>query len=461
MRRNHRIHMVGIGGSGMCGIAEVLLNLGHIVTGSDIKETTVTERLRQLGAVIHIGHRAENIGVADVVVTSSAVASDNAEVIAAHARKIPVIPRAEMLAELMRLKISITIAGAHGKTTTTSMTGLVLQDAGLDPTIVIGGRLQALASNARAGQGEFIVVEADESDRSFLKLYATIAVITNMDKEHLDHYADFEDIMKSFIQFANKVPFYGAVIVCLDNEANRSIIPYIQRKVVTYGFTEEADFYAVPILQKEYSSEFEVYYSKMKLGMVRLNVPGTHCIVNSLAAIAVANELNISFDVARDSLEGFHGVDRRFQLKAQANDILLIDDYAHHPTEILTTLKAARDGWNRRIVAVFQPHRYTRLYHLFNEFANCFENADVVVLTDIYPAGEKPIQNVSSERLAEAIIGKEVIFHQDIDSLPEKVLSIVRPGDMVLFLGAGSITTAATHAAKLLEESAQKAKTNE
>lgn len=444
--------MVGIGGSGMCGIAEVLLNLGHIVTGSDIKSTAVTERLVELGATIHIGHRAENIGMADVVVTSSAVATDNPEVVAAHTRKIPVIPRAEMLAELMRLKYSITISGAHGKTTTTSMTGLVLQDAGLDPTIVIGGRLQALGSNARAGQGDYIVVEADESDRSFLKLYATIAVITNMDAEHLDHYADFEDIKKSFIQFANKVPFYGAVILCLDNPANRSIIPYIQRRVVTYGLTEEADFYALPVSQKEYSSEFEVYYSKMRLGTIRLNVPGNHSIVNSLAAIAVANELNISFDVARKSLERFRGVDRRFQLKAEKNDILVIDDYAHHPTEIKTTLKAAREGWNRRIVAVFQPHRYSRLFHLFNEFTQCFESADVLVLTDIYPAGEKPIHGVSSEALSQAISGREVIYHKEVDTLPEAILSIAKPGDMVLFLGAGSITAAATRMAKLLEE---------
>lgn len=446
--------MVGIGGSGMSGIAEVLLNLGHIVSGSDLKESLTTQRLTQLGAVIQIGHRGENVGMADVVVTSSAVESDNPEVIAAHARKVPVIPRAEMLAELMRLKYSITIAGAHGKTTTTSMTGMILHDAGLDPTIVIGGRLQALDSNARVGQGEFIVVEADESDRSFLKLFATIGVITNMDAEHLDHYSDFEDIKRSFIQFANKVPFYGSVILCLDNAANRSIIPYIQRRVVTYGLSEEADFRAVPILQKEYSSEFEVYFSQMNLGTVKLNVPGRHCIVNSLAAIAVANELGVSFDVARSSLERFHGVDRRFQLKAEVNDILLIDDYAHHPTEIKTTLKAARDGWNRRIIAVFQPHRYTRLFHLFSEFAGCFENADVIVMTDIYAAGEKPIHDVSVERLANAIAGKEVILHKDIESLPERVLSIARPGDMVLFLGAGSITGAATRTAKLLQESA-------
>lgn len=446
--------MVGIGGSGMSGIAEVLLNLGHLVSGSDLKESATTQRLTQLGAVVQIGHRGENVGMADVVVTSSAVESDNPEVIAAHARKVPVIPRAEMLAELMRLKYSITIAGAHGKTTTTSMTGMILHDAGLDPTIVIGGRLQALDSNARVGQGEFIVVEADESDRSFLKLFATIGVITNMDAEHLDHYSDFEDIKRSFIQFANKVPFYGSVILCLDNEPNRSIIPYIQRRVVTYGLSDEADFRAVPILQKEYSSEFEVYYSQMNLGTVKLNVPGRHCIVNSLAAIAVANELGVSFDVARSSLERFHGVDRRFQLKAHVNDILLIDDYAHHPTEIKTTLKAARDGWNRRIIAVFQPHRYTRLFHLFSEFAGCFENADVIVMTDIYAAGEKPIPDVSVERLAGAITGKEVLLHKDIESLPERVLSIAQPGDIVLFMGAGSITGAATRTAKLMQENA-------
>ncbi|HET6267543.1 MAG TPA: UDP-N-acetylmuramate--L-alanine ligase [Acidobacteriota bacterium] len=450
--KKHRIHMVGIGGSGMCGIAEVLLTLGHVVSGSDIKASAVTERLEKLGARVSIGHRGENLGAADVVVTSSAVSEDNPEVIAAHARKIPVIPRAEMLAELMRLKTSITIAGAHGKTTTTSMTGLVLHDAGLDPTIVIGGRLQALESNARAGQGEYIVVEADESDRSFLKLYATIAVITNIDAEHLDHYTDLDDIKRAFVQFANKVPFYGAVIICLDNEANRSIIPQIQRKVVTYGFSPDADFYAVPVTQHEAVSEFEVYFAKMKLGTVRLSVPGKHCIVNSLAAIAVANELNVSFDIARDSLARFHGVDRRFQIKGEVNDILVVDDYAHHPTEIRATIRAAREGWNRRIVAIFQPHRYTRLQHLFDEFTECFEDADLVILTDLYPAGEKPIPGVSSEMLAKAIHGKEVLFHKDIETLPEAVLSVTKPGDMLLFLGAGSITGAAAKTAAALQE---------
>jgi len=292
--------MVGIGGSGMCGIAEILLDLGHSVSGSDLKETPVTERLASLGAVICTGHSSQNVGNADVVVISSAVSSDNPEVLAAKAKKIPVIPRAEMLAELMRLKYSVTIAGAHGKTTTTSMTGLMLHDAGMDPTIIIGGRLQAFGSNVRAGRGEFIVVEADESDGSFLKLSATIAVITNIDAEHLDHYEDMNAIRRSFIEFANKVPFYGAVILCLDNEENRKILPQIQRKVVTYGLSPESDFRAAPIQSKEFSSEYEVYHHEMKLGIVKLNVPGVHSIVNSLAAIAVASELGDSFDRARE-----------------------------------------------------------------------------------------------------------------------------------------------------------------
>ncbi|HSE39918.1 MAG TPA: UDP-N-acetylmuramate--L-alanine ligase [Acidobacteriota bacterium] len=447
-----RIHMVGIGGSGMCGIAEILLDLGHSVSGSDLKESAVTARLASLGALIQIGHAAENVGNSDVVVISSAVSADNPEVITARARKIPVIPRAEMLAELMRIKYGITIAGAHGKTTTTSMTGLVLHDAGLDPTIIIGGRLQAFGSNARAGRGEFIVVEADESDGSFLKLSASIAVITNIDSEHLDHYKDLDEIRRSFIEFANKVPFYGAVILCIDNAENRNIMPFIQRKAITYGLSHEADFRAVPIQMKEFSSEYEVYHHNMRLGVVKLHVPGMHSIVNSLAAIAAASELEISFDTARTSLAHFRGVDRRFQLRAEANDILIVDDYAHHPSEIEATLNAARQGWNRRIVAVFQPHRYTRLYHLFNDFTRCFNQADVLVLTDIYAAGEEPIPDVTIDRFVKTLHHPNSILHKDINTLPEKVLSIVRPGDLVLFLGAGNITSAAEKAGKLLLE---------
>ena len=454
--KQYQIHMVGIGGSGMCGIAEVLLDLGHRVTGSELKETATTARLATLGATIHIGHSASNVASPDVVVVSSAVSSENPEVIAARVKKIPVIPRAEMLAELMRLKYCITIAGAHGKTSTTSMTGLLLQDAGMDPTIVIGGRLQALGSHARSGESEFIVAEADESDRSFLKLFATIAVITNIDEEHLDHYTDLEDIKRSFLLFANKVPFYGAVILCLDNEGNRSILPMIDRKVITYGFSEEADFRAVPVLAKENVSEFQVFHHGVNLGNVKLNVPGSHNIVNSLAAIAVASQLGISFDTARDSLAHFRGADRRFQMKANANDILIIDDYAHHPSEIQATLNAARQGWNRRIIAAFQPHRYTRLHHLMEDFSNCFDAADVLVLTDVYAAGEKPIPGVTIEKLASSMKHPNVILHKDLDSLPNKVLSLAKAGDMVLFLGAGTITSVADRAAKLLLEQTTK-----
>ena len=450
--KQHQIHMVGIGGSGMCGIAEVLLDLGHRVTGSDMKETATTQRLAGLGAVIHIGHAPQNVGTADVVVISSAVSPDNPEVLNARARNIPVIPRAEMLAELMRLKYSVTIAGAHGKTSTTSMTGLLLQDAGMDPTIVIGGRLQALGSHARSGEGDFIVVEADESDRSFLKLSATIAVITNIDEEHLDHYADLEDIKRSFVLFANKVPFYGSVILCIDNENNRSILPMIERKIITYGFSEEAEFRAVPILLKENTSEFQVFHHRVKLGTVKLNVPGSHNIVNSLAAISVGSELGISFDTARESLSRFRGADRRFQLKGQANDILIIDDYAHHPSEIQATLNAARSGWKRRILAVFQPHRYTRMQHLMDQFATCFDQADQLVLTDIYAAGEKPIPGVTIENLVATMKHPNVTLHKDLESLPQKVLSMAKPGDMILFLGAGTITAVADRTAKLLTD---------
>jgi UDP-N-acetylmuramate--alanine ligase len=448
--KQHQIHMVGIGGSGMCGIAEVLLDLGHKVTGSDMKETATTQRLAGLGAAICIGHAAENVGTADVVVVSSAVSANNPEIMIARANKIPVIPRAEMLAELMRLKYSVTIAGAHGKTSTTSMTGLLLQDAGMDPTIVIGGRLQALGSHARSGEGDFIVVEADESDRSFLKLSATIAVITNIDTEHLDHYSDLEDIKRSFVLFANKVPFYGSVILCIDNENNRNILPMIERKIVTYGFSEEAEFRAIPILQKETTSEFQVFHHRVNLGTVKLNVPGSHNISNSLAAIAVASELGISFDTARESLSRFRGADRRFQVKAQANDILIIDDYAHHPSEIQATLNAARSGWKRRILAVFQPHRYTRLQHLMEQFAGCFDQADQVLLTDIYPAGEKPIPGITIEALVSTMRHPNVALHKELDTLPQKVLSMAHSGDMILFLGAGTITAAADQTAKLL-----------
>lgn len=453
--KKRRIHMVGIGGSGMCGIAEVLLSHGHIVTGSDIKESPVTQRLKEMGAQIFEGHAPENLHTAEVVVISSAVSQDNPEVVAARAKKIPVIPRAEMLAELMRLKYSVTIAGAHGKTTTTSMTGLILQDAEFDPTIVIGGRLKSLGSHARSGAGEYIVVEADESDRSFLKLPATIAVITNIDAEHLDHYHDIEEIKESFLEFTNKVPFYGAVILCIDNDENRSLISQIGRRVVTYGFSADADFRAVPIALKENTCEFQVFHQNMNLGVVKLNVPGNHSIVNSLAAIAVASELGISFDTARQSLGRFAGVDRRFQVRGISNDIMIIDDYAHHPSEIRTTLNAARQGWNRRILAVFQPHRFTRLYHLFESFRECFEAADQLILTDIYPAGEKPILGVTVDALAAGIVKPEVLVHKDLETLPQKVLSLARPGDIVMFLGAGSITSVAEKTAKILAESEQ------
>jgi UDP-N-acetylmuramate--alanine ligase len=450
--KQYQIHMIGIGGSGMCGIAEVLLSLGHRVTGSDLKESSTTQRLSSLGAAIHFGHNASNVGSPDVVVASSAVSADNPEVVAARAKKIPVIPRAEMLAELMRLKYSITIAGAHGKTSTTSMTGILLQDAGLDPTIVIGGRLQALGSNARSGASEFIVVEADESDRSFLKLSATIAVITNIDEEHMDHYSDLEDIKRSFILFANKVPFYGSVVLCIDNEENRSILPMIDRRVITYGFSEDADFRAVPVLIKENTSEFQVFHHGVNLGTVKLSVPGTHNIVNSMASIAVASQLGVSFDTARDSLSRFRGADRRFQMKANVKDILIVDDYAHHPSEIEATLNAARQGWNRRIIAVFQPHRYTRLHHLIDQFACCFDLADVLVLTEVYAAGEKPIPGVTIDKLATSMKHRNVLLHKELDTLPDKVLSLAKPGDIILFLGAGTITSIADHTAKLLME---------
>lgn len=441
-RKLQHIHMVGIGGTGMCGIAEVLLNLGYQVSGSDLQENEATARLTRLGARIYIGHAAENVAGADVVVISSAVREDNVEVLQAKTLKIPVIPRAEMLAELMRMKYGIAVAGAHGKTTTTSMTAMVLEAGGYDPTIIVGGRLNTLGSNAKLGEGDFIVAEADESDRSFLMLSPFIAVLTNIDEEHLDQYHHLEEIKKTFINFANKVPFYCPVILCLDDPNLQSIIPFIERKIITYGFSTQADIQARDFSFEEFSSTSTVFASGKKLGRLKLNVPGKHNILNAMAAIAVGLDLDIPSRTILKALEDYTGTGRRFELKHTLNNVLIIEDYAHHPTEIRATLEAARTGWNRRIVAVFQPHRYTRLSHLMHQFATSFNQADVLLVTEIYPAGEEPIAGVSGQALYEEIrqFGhKNVLFEPVLKNIPSKLVKILEPGDMLLVLGAGNV----------------------
>jgi UDP-N-acetylmuramate--alanine ligase len=437
-----RIHFVGIGGIGMSGIAELLLNLGYQVSGSDLKRSPLTDRLATLGGKINAGHRAENIQGAHVVVTSSAVHPDNVEVVEAKKRHIPVIPRVEMLAELMRLKYGVAVAGAHGKTTATSMIATVLVHGGLDPTAVIGGRLNAFGSNAKLGKGDFLVAEADESDGSFLKLSPTIAIVTNIDREHMDHYADLEGIRTAFASFVNKVPFYGAAIVCLDNPNIQAIIPRIERPIVTYGINSPADLTASQIEFEDFGSACRIQYRKNALGNLRLQIPGEHGILNALSAIATGLELDIPYKTIATALESFQNADRRFQIKGRKNDILVVDDYGHHPTEIVATLKAARNACGRRIVTVFQPHRYTRVQALEADFAQSFHDADLVVVAPIYAAGEKAIPGVTAERLVERIreLGHgDACYAPDFASIGKILKQRLRSGDLLLTLGAGDI----------------------
>lgn len=439
-QRYQNLHFVGIGGIGMSGIAEVLLNLGYRISGSDQKRSPITARLKKKGARIHYGHKASHIEGAQVVVISSAVRPTNPEVAAAKKAGIPVIPRAEMLAELMRLKYGIAVAGSHGKTTTTSLVGQVLSGAGMDPTMVIGGRLNSLRSNAKLGKGEFLVAEADESDGSFLKLNPTIAVITNIDPEHLDHYKDFEALKETFVAFANKVPFYGSIVACADHPVVRELLPRFQRKVVTYGLESPADYGAEKMVQEGLRQRFTVLYRKEKLGEVVLQSPGRHSVANALAAIAVGRELDIPFRKIAAALKGFRGIERRFQVLCD-NGVTVIDDYGHHPVEIRATLKALREAFpERRLVALFQPHRYTRTRDLFHDFAQSFGDADKVFLTEVYAAGEDPIVGVSSRALHDAMDQAKTVFRADKLSLVPAVLEQVQPGDVILSLGAGDIT---------------------
>ncbi len=453
LRKTRRIHFIGIGGIGMSGIAEVLINLGYEVTGSDLEAGTTVQRLVKLGGQVTGGHRPENVGDCDVVVTSSAIRPDNPEVAEARRRQIPVIPRAEMLAELMRIKYGIAIAGSHGKTSTTSMVAQILSGTSLDPTVVIGGRLGVLGGSAKLGRGDLMVAEADESDGSFLRLFPTIALVTNIDAEHLDHYGGIAELQDAFADFLNKVPFYGVGIVCLDDAGVQGILPRLTRRVVTYGFSAQADLSADALEMKEFHAGFDVRLQGRRLGRIDLRVPGRHSVANALAAVAVGLDLEIPFDTIATELNRFHGADRRFQLKGEAGGIMVIDDYGHHPVEILATLSAAKKGWGRRTVVVFQPHRYSRVQALLTEFARAFYDADLLVVTDIYPAGEKPIQGVDAEAMARAIKEhghKNVSVVRDLESVPAWLVSQAREGDMVITLGAGSVHRAGDRFLELL-----------
>src|SRR5215472_543662 len=443
-----RIHFVGIGGIGMSGIAEVLLTLGYKVSGSDLKSSPVTDRLANLGAIIFEGHRAENITGAEVVVTSSAIVRDNPEVRLAHEQHIPVIPRAEMLAELMRLKYGIAIAGMHGKTTTTSMVAAVLAGGGLDPTVVVGGRVDAMGSNARLGKSQYLVAEADESDRSFLKLSPILAVVTNIDREHMDCYRDMADVEQAFLDFVDRVPFYGMAVLCHDDERLRNMLPRLARRATTYGLHPDADFRVNTANGKcangKHYAHFSVDYRGKTLGDFHLRVPGNHNILNATAAVAVGVGLDIDAERIRKALEDFRGVDRRFQLRGRAADISVIDDYGHHPTEIRATLAAARQCGFQRVHVIFQPHRFSRTRDLLDQFGASFGDADTVLILDIYAASEAPIPGITGERVAQAVQaagGKQAVrYVSSFDEAARQVSALAEPGDMVLTLGAGSVS---------------------
>jgi len=445
-RNFQRIHMVGIGGIGMSGIAEVLLTLGYSVAGSDTRPSTITERLQDLGATIFEGHRAENVEGAHVVVISSAVKPDNPEVTEAHKRKIPVIPRAEMLAELMRLKYGIAVAGAHGKTTTTSMVASILAAAQLDPTFVVGGRVNQAGTTARVGRGEYFVAEADESDRSFLMFAPVVAVVTTIDREHLDQYSSLEDIQSAFLQFVNRVPFYGAAILCVDEPNVQAIIPNVKRPIITYGTSSQADLVISDIQLNGLTSDFRLTYKGDDLGMFHLpHPPGIHNVRNAAAAAAVAFYLNVPSDLIREGLAKFAGVGRRFDIKGNVNNITVVDDYGHHPAEIRATLEAARGCKFNRLLVLFQPHRFSRTQHLWDEFSRSFNQADLLVLIDIYAASETPIAGITSEALANNIREaghKNVHYYRSMQAAIEFVLREAKPGDAILTIGAGNVSRA-------------------
>ena len=442
-QKKYHIHFVGIGGIGMSGIAELLLNLGYKVSGSDLQTSEITERLKGLGGIIFAGHGADQISGADVVVTSSAVGRENPEVLAAGRISIPVIPRAEMLAELMRLKYSVAIAGAHGKTTTTSMVASVLAQGGLDPTVVIGGKLKSIGSNAVLGKGDFIVAEADESDGSFLKYSPAIAVVTNIDREHLDYYQDLETIKAVFLDFIDRIPFYGLAILCLDNESIQDLIPKIKKRYITYGMSSQADFQIRDVEFEKRRSCFSVYRQGHKLGRFTLNLPGIHNVYNATASIATGVELDVPLDAIESALQTLEGVQRRLEIKGEMNGITVVDDYGHHPTEIKTTLHAIEECWpdNRKII-VFQPHRYTRTRALFDDFTRSFYQSDILLVLPIYAAGEQKIEGVTGRRLCEDIKAhghKEVIYSEGQEDAVTYLKENLKPGDVLLTLGAGDV----------------------
>jgi len=453
MRRIHTIHFVGIGGSGMSGIAEVLLNLGYAVQGSDLKGSETTARLQRLGARVLVGHRAENVAGADVVVVSSAINPDNAEVAQALAQRVPVVKRAEMLGELMRLRYSIAVAGTHGKTTTTSLVSSVLAEGGEDPTFVIGGRLKSAASNARLGAGKYLVAEADESDASFMHLQPVIAIVTNVDADHLGtHGGDFGKLRQSFVDFLRNLPFYGLAVICDDDAEARGLIPQLSRPYLTYGFEPRADVRAVNMVRSGPRSTFDVLRPQAKAPLsITLNLPGRHNVLNALAAITVATELEIEDAAIQRALAGFQGIDRRLQslgdIDTVAGRVTVVDDYGHHPTEVVATVEAARQGWpGRRIVLVFQPHRYTRTRDLLDEFAQVLAASEALIVAEVYPAGEAPIPGADAKALCRAIRSRgrvEPVLLKDLGELPQALAGIVRDGDVVLAMGAGSISAAA------------------
>ncbi len=443
--KEYQIHFVGIGGIGMSGIAELLISLGYKVSGSDIKSSAITKRLEKQGAKIFIGHKKDQIKGASVVVTSTAISDDNPEVVQAKENLIPIIPRAEMLAELMRIKYSIAVSGAHGKTSTTSMVAEILNTAGLDPTVIIGGLLKSLDTNALHGKGEFIVAEADESDGSFLKYSPALAIVTNIDLEHLDYYKGIEDIKEKFVQFINSVPFYGLAILCLDNEHVQNILPKIEVRYTTFGMTAQADTQAKNIYFKNNQSFFTVIHNKEKLGEVTLNLAGEHNISNALASIATGLELNIDFNTIKNALEKIQGVKRRLEIKGDKKGILVMDDYGHHPTEIRATLEAVRKSYSdKRIVVLFQPHRYTRTKELFDDFTRSFYRSDILILLPIYAASEKKIKGVNSEKLQQGIRShghKDVTYAADFDEALSILTKTIKKNDLILTLGAGDIYT--------------------
>jgi UDP-N-acetylmuramate--alanine ligase len=456
-KKTQHVHFVGIGGIGMSGIAELLLNLGYKVSGSDLRQTDITRRLKELGGIIYVGHQRKAVSGADVVVISSAVHEKNPEVQAAYEAHIPVIPRAEMLAELMRLKkYGVAVAGSHGKTSTTSIVGWLLTEAGLDPTVVIGGKVNSLGTNAMLGGGEFLVAEADESDGSFLKLSPVLEVVTNVDLEHLDHYRNLDEIKATFLEFIDKIPFYGAAIVCLDDPNIAELLPSIKKRTITYGLTSQADVHARTITTEGMVSTFELCRGKEVMGEITLNLPGQHNVYNALAAIAVGFELDISFEVIQQALASFSGVERRMQIKGECDGITVIDDYGHHPTEIKATLSAMRAAWpKRRIVVMFQPHRYTRTAGLFKEFSTAFHEANVLLLTEIYAASERPIEGVNGVSLLDEIKShgqRDAHFVAEVASLAVTVRTMLQPGDIVLTLGAGNIWKAGEELLKILEQ---------